>query len=271
MTYNIVVNLTGKTQPYADNTMFFDTNGNMEVHFANQIYKCIIATYTKEQLDSLFAPIAQGVQFVNGNTTYQTNVPVPIVNNTQLVTAEELTAHATHDANMFDQLAAQIVAGQLTSDQIQAIVDQAIQAANDTLVTQTQLTQAMQGLAAESGVVISQADTGVDPNGQYYLKATKYTNGDLIISGWVANCGDKFSAYFPTGYSFIDTNYSAQAICADTTNFNETIRALHMATLSDLRIDSFSIICSKFGVALGIGAVVGDEGKYSVSFTGRWK
>lgn len=84
-----------------------------------------------------------------GDTIYQTGVDIPFVydlsgNKQELIDKNELQAHADHDAQMFDNLTAQIVAGQFTQQQIEDIANAALQAAEGDLVTETELSSAVQ-------------------------------------------------------------------------------------------------------------------------------
>ncbi len=171
-----------------------------------------------------------------------------------------------------NNLIAEAVSSGMTEDQVNSIVSQALQAAGANVVTQQQMTDALHSmaLAIESGKVVEQADSGVDPNGQYYLEGTKYSDGQLIITGWVAKVGDRFSAYFPGGLQFINTNYAITQACADDesdldNNENNTLK------FGTPRTDSFTCLASKFGVAILGGGAVGDGYRYSVGFIGRWK
>ncbi len=167
---------------------------------------------------------------------------------------------------------ASAVQGSLTTDQVQSIVDQAIQSAGANVVTQDQLaalqTAILQQVAASQ--VVQQVDSGVDPNGQYFLQATQYQDGRLEITGWVAKVADRFSAYFPGGLEFIDTNYCAVGCLADD-NSNLDNNENNTLKFGSLRTNGFTCLASKFGVAILGGGAVGDDYKYSVGFFGRWR
>lgn len=193
-------------------------------------------------------------------------------------TINEIASEIDHELmlytlNVMQPAISSAVAEGLSQEQIDSIVAQAVAQAGANVVTQEQLNQTVTALLSainSSGAIAAEADSGIDPNGQYFLKAVRYTNGLQIITGWVAKCGSRFSAYFPTGFEFIDTNYSASGNIADDEAGldNGQVRT---CTFGSLRTNSFTCICAKYEISVLVGAAVSDDCKYSVSFIGRWK
>lgn len=115
-------------------------------------------------------PVENIITHVTGDTYYQLGVDIPTVINPvdgtmeMLVTAVELQAHAEHDLQMFEDLTAEILNNQFTDDQIQAIVDKAIEAAEGSLVSDTDLNTliANYSTTTQMTTAISTAIDGLD-------------------------------------------------------------------------------------------------------------
>lgn len=184
--------------------------------------------------------------------------------NTQILSA--ISNFLTTD-QITNMIASQVSQNLLSADQINSIVNAAISAAGQNMATKDYVDSAV---LSDSGALVSSTETDDDPNGQYKLYAYRYANGLQIISGWVEKCGDRFSAYFPTGFEFINTNYSAFGCVADD-EANLDNNDVNSIKFGSLRTNSFTCICSKFGLAVLAGAAIDDQSRYSVGFVGRWK